>query len=601
MGKNNRHSKDRMYQSSSELQSHKRPEGGGAGAGVGGGHLPFDHCAISMTPYETPCCTPEGVVFELTNLVPYLQKHKKNPITGSAMTSRDIIRLTMSKNADGEWQCPVTFKVFNDASHVVAVRTTGSVYSYDAVLELNIRAKNWEDLLTGEAFDKSDIITLFDGQNVAHMRSRDLTTFAHLRQVREETQAALSGDHASRVRHNPTAENVMKELKRLQEEKDKEVASDGGSSSIFSGTVGALAQARAHDSGEDVADLLALQLTTEEANPGANLTTGDKSGSFTSTSFGSIVTSNATRLASAPELRDARFRHMRALGKKAFVQLQTSQGQINLEVHCDLAPRTSWNFLTLCERGYYDGKSFHRLVPGFTLQGGAETAAGKGGASAFPGGRVFADEFDPRLKHDARGVVSMANAGPNCNKSQFFITLGADCSHLDRKHSVFGRVVGGAATIDRIEAAGADKGERPLAEVVIVRALVFGSPVAEADALLRAEAEARRGKAGAGAGAGGGGGAAVAAAASGPVVGKYISAQPPSHSSSSSSSSALGLLGGYGQEGSEDEGEGGAGAGAEAEAEAEAGQAAKRARTAPPSAAASAAAAGGGFGDFSGW
>lgn len=122
---------------------------------------------------------------------------------------------------------------------------------------------------------------------------------------------------------------------------------------------------------------------------------------------------------------------------------------MNIEVHCDIAPRTAWNFVTLCKQHYYDNTKFHRLIPGFVLQGGDPTGTGSGGESAF--GRVpFRDEFDSRLLHSTRGVLSMANAGANSNGSQFFITF-KEAKHLDNKHSVFGRVAGGLAVLGAIE------------------------------------------------------------------------------------------------------------------------------------------------------
>ena len=187
MGKN-RHSKDRLFITSTEWG---RDWGGKKVATIHENRpVPFSHCAISLTPYETPCCTDEGVIFDVTNLVPYVMKHKKNPITGEPMATNQIIRLNMSKNADDVWQCPVTCKVFNDNTHVVAIKTTGNVYCYDAVYELNIKAKNFTDLLTGEKFVKADIITLQDPQNEEHMARRDVSTFVHLHQIREENKVA---------------------------------------------------------------------------------------------------------------------------------------------------------------------------------------------------------------------------------------------------------------------------------------------------------------------------------------------------------------------------------------------------------------------------
>lgn len=110
--------------------------------------------------------------------------------------------------------------------------------------------------------------------------------------------------------------------------------------------------------------------------------------------------------------------------------------------------RTSWNFITLCNQGYYNGLTFHRHIPGFMIQTGDPTGTGTGGESAFK--KPFKDEFDTRLSHCSRGILSMANSGPNTNGSQFFITFMAT-PHLDLKHTVFGRVVGGLATLDRLE------------------------------------------------------------------------------------------------------------------------------------------------------
>lgn len=148
---------------------------------------------------------------------------------------------------------------------------------------------------------------------------------------------------------------------------------------------------------------------------------------------------------------------------------------------CFSAQRTSWNFLTLCERGYYNDTIFHRLVPGFIIQGGDPTGTGSGGESAFGGS--FRDEFDSRLVHDQRGILSMANSGANTNNSQFFVTF-APASHLDLVHCVFGRVVGGNATLDRMEATDADKDAVPVSEIKILSTHVMVNPISEADTML---------------------------------------------------------------------------------------------------------------------
>jgi cyclophilin family peptidyl-prolyl cis-trans isomerase len=118
-------------------------------------------------------------------------------------------------------------------------------------------------------------------------------------------------------------------------------------------------------------------------------------------------------------------------------RFKTEKGDIVVDLFADRAPRTVENFVNLARAGFYDGTTFHRVIGGFMAQGGDPTGTGTGGP-----GYEFDDEFDPSLRHDAAGTLSMANAGPGTNGSQFFITYGPT-PHLDNKHSVFGRVTEG--------------------------------------------------------------------------------------------------------------------------------------------------------------
>jgi cyclophilin family peptidyl-prolyl cis-trans isomerase len=125
------------------------------------------------------------------------------------------------------------------------------------------------------------------------------------------------------------------------------------------------------------------------------------------------------------------------LRKKYSARLKTEKGDIEIELYADRAPLTVENFVNLARAGFYDGTTFHRVIPGFMAQGGDPTGTGTGGP-----GYQFGDEFHPSLRHDGAGILSMANAGPGTNGSQFFITFGPT-PHLDNKHSVFGRVTEG--------------------------------------------------------------------------------------------------------------------------------------------------------------
>jgi len=127
------------------------------------------------------------------------------------------------------------------------------------------------------------------------------------------------------------------------------------------------------------------------------------------------------------------------------VTIHTEKGDIVLELAEDEAPNTVANFVHLAEKGYYDGLTFHRVIPDFMIQGGCPQGDGRGGP-----GYTIADELSPRLKHE-RGVISMANTGhADTGGSQFFITR-VPCPHLDGAHAVFGKVVAGMGVVDAIE------------------------------------------------------------------------------------------------------------------------------------------------------
>jgi len=136
--------------------------------------------------------------------------------------------------------------------------------------------------------------------------------------------------------------------------------------------------------------------------------------------------------------------------------IATSRGDIRLELFSEQVPKTCANFEELTKKGFYDGLSFHRVIQDFMIQGGCPQGTGTGGP-----GYSFDDEFHPELRHDGPGILSMANAGPNTNGSQFFITHVAT-PWLDDKHSVFGRVLEGQSVVEAIR-------QGDLIEKVIIR------------------------------------------------------------------------------------------------------------------------------------
>ena len=142
--------------------------------------------------------------------------------------------------------------------------------------------------------------------------------------------------------------------------------------------------------------------------------------------------------------------------------LHTSEGPIQIELFPEDAPKTVANFTKLAGEGFYDGLTFHRVIPDFMVQAGCPQGDGTGGP-----GYTFEDE--PNQHHVARGALAMANAGPNTNGSQFFIVTAAACPWLDGKHTVFGRVVEGQDIVDRISTAPADGRDRPRDPITIDR------------------------------------------------------------------------------------------------------------------------------------
>lgn len=149
------------------------------------------------------------------------------------------------------------------------------------------------------------------------------------------------------------------------------------------------------------------------------------------------------------------------------VVLETNQGNIEIKLMPEVAPKACENFIKLVDKGYYNGLIFHRVISGFMIQGGDPTGTGTGGESIW--GKPFDDEVSPDVKFDKPGLLAMANAGPGTNGSQFFITT-AKTPWLNMHHTIFGEVVLGYDVVRKIEAADTDASDRPKAEQKIIKA-----------------------------------------------------------------------------------------------------------------------------------
>ena len=450
------------------------------GGGVTARTLPFNCCALTLNPFTAPMCNRTGVMFDVMAILPFLKENGIDPTTGEKCSRRDLITLNMSKNEDGDWHCPVLCKPFSNHTKVVAVYhkedNTANVFSYEAVQELNIKAKNWEDLLDGRPFKKKDIIVLQDVEDQEHMKARDINHFKVNFKTSSKLASAGEESGASRdINQSVTGARIMDEVnKRKREEEESRKAKEVERRKEM--------EATAAQNNIDLRDKM-VDIYTDELQDGVKLTSGASAASMTSTA--EVLSSDSkARLATDEEIMKAKGRALRKYKKKGFVTINTNFGAMTFEIDCDIVPKTANNFIGLIEKKYYDGTVFHRSIGGFMLQGGDPLGTGRGGESLWGG--KFEDEFDTRISHDGRGILSMANAGSNTNRSQFFITYG-ECKHLDMKHAVFGRMIGGGEVLDLIESVKTDKNDRPKQEVKIFNCLIIENPIAEVEKIEMAK------------------------------------------------------------------------------------------------------------------
>ena len=155
------------------------------------------------------------------------------------------------------------------------------------------------------------------------------------------------------------------------------------------------------------------------------------------------------------------------------IVIETNQGEIEVQLFPEVAPKTCENFIGLVEKGYYDGIIFHRVIKNFMVQCGDPTGTGRGGESLWGG--KFEDEVTPEIKFDRKGLLAMANTGPNTNGSQFFITT-IPTPWLNMKHTIFGEVISGYDVVEKIENVSVQSGSnKPLEEQRIIRAYTYAA------------------------------------------------------------------------------------------------------------------------------
>ncbi|KAF8647909.1 hypothetical protein AX16_006441 [Volvariella volvacea WC 439] len=414
-------------------------------APASGARQPFDCCALSFQPFTHPVCARNadgtGTVFDLVNIIPWLKQHNNtHPITKEPLAPTDLITLHYSrKEASGEIHDPISFKPFNEHSHIVAIAPTGNVFLADSI-------KGGRDLLADVPFKKQDVITL---QNPHGLPPAS---------VPSQTKAVTAPTKAASTKpQGPTPAPTAKSK-----------ASVPWNISPYS-------------SGLPGASLTSTSVDPQTAS--SQLLWDEEELMFED-------------ISSVPKGKGKE----KDVGKRrAYVRVVTSLGgaSLNLELFCEKAPKTCYNFLMLAKAGKYDNCLFHRLVPGFMIQTGDPTGTGAGGESYW--GTPFRDEHDLKnaAKHDSRGIVAMANKGPGTNGSQFYFTF-RPTPHLDKKHTVFGKLVGGEDVLDALEKLPVKAGtERPAKSVRITEVVIYQDPFEEYKTRLakklakRAEAEER--------------------------------------------------------------------------------------------------------------
>ncbi|KAF7306818.1 Cyclophilin-type peptidyl-prolyl cis-trans isomerase [Mycena indigotica] len=387
---------------------------------------PFDCCAISFQEFKNPVCAANadgtGTVFDLVNIIPWLKQHNnEHPITKAPLTPADLITLHYSrKEASGELHDPISFKPFSQHSHIVAIKTTGNVFLAESI-------KGGRDLVADVPFKKEDVVTL---QNPHGLPSASLPSVAPI---------------ATSSKPTPKPQTVASAVPV------KAKIEDPWNVSPYSNGL-----------------------------PGASLT---------STSVDPQAAASSKLVWDEEELMfedisnppKGKAKEKDVGKRRAYVRVVTTLGgsSLNLELYCEKAPKTCYNFLMLARSHKFDNCLFHRLVPDFMIQTGDPTGTGAGGTSYWE--TPFRDEHDLKgaAKHDSRGTLAMANKGAGTNGSQWYLTFRAT-PHLDKKHTVFGKLVGGEDVLDALEKLPLKPGtERPAQPVRIKEVIIYQDPFQE--------------------------------------------------------------------------------------------------------------------------
>ena len=333
----------------------------------------------------------------------------------------------------------------------------------------------WRDLVSNEEFSRKDIIVLQDPHNV---ESRNISSFKYQQESTSSLTEQQESEGKDPARNAKDSDRVLKAKAAVALARSKRDSSDPNRNPINSAKSNGVAKGSA-----------SRPAHTSKAVPynAAQHTTGKAAQSFTSTGFTPHTSAERALLTDEEYMLQPK-----RVKQKGYARISTNHGDLNIELRPEFAPHAVWNFVQLAKKGYYNGIVFHRNIRNFMIQGGDPTGTGRGGQSIW--GKNFNDEFDGPLTHNSRGVVSMANKGKNTNSSQFFITYRAT-KHLDRKHTIFGQVVGGLDTLSRLENVPvSDNDKRPIENIEMKEAVIFVDPFEEFQKAKKERDEAEREK-----------------------------------------------------------------------------------------------------------
>ncbi|KAG8011718.1 Peptidyl-prolyl cis-trans isomerase-like 2 [Nibea albiflora] len=338
------------------------------------------------------------------------------------LEAKSLIKLNIAKNNDGKYyHCPVLYNVFTNNSHIVANKVTGNVFSYEAVEQLNIKTKSFKDLLTDEPFTRKDIITLQDPTNLDKF---NVSNFFHVKNNLKVLDPGRKYEHVWLHFLNFSLSFL---LYGSDEEKAKLDPSYHLKTTNLE-TRETLAELYKDYKGDQ---LLASTMKEPEAKKtdkfnarfrcSANVLYYNSSSKNPKTSPTPLFNYEISPSGGDDAIADDTVRYQ-YVKKKGYVRLHTNKGDLNLELHCDKVPKAGENFIRLCKKGYYDGTIFHRSIRNFMVRLRPDKDAFLWLLATTRGesfwGKPFKDEFRPNLSHTGRGVLSMANSGPNTNKSQ---------------------------------------------------------------------------------------------------------------------------------------------------------------------------------------